>query len=327
MDVPTPHAGPGEVRVRVRAAGVQPYDCAVREGWNPPGAPPGFPRIPGNEFAGVIDEVGGGSSPETRQAGRKAELEAHHGPEAHGGSEADGGPATRGGLKGHDGPGTHDGPYLGQEVIGFGMLRAYAEYIVVPADQVAAKPAAMSWEVAGGFSAGAQTAHIALTELGVGEGDTLLIHGAAGAVGTVAVQLAVAWGARVIGTARPENHDYLRSLGAVPIAYGDGLEERIRKTADRVDAALDGAGGEALDVSLAFTRNVLTLVDHGRAAGLGVRVTPPLRSRERLAELAGMYADGLLRVHVRAAYPLARAADAHRDVGSGHGRGKVVLVV
>ncbi|MFF5081222.1 NADP-dependent oxidoreductase [Actinoplanes sp. NPDC000266] len=273
MEVPTPEAGAGEVRVRIRAAGVQPYDCAVREGWNPAGAPPGFPRIPGNEFAGVVDQ----------------------------------------------------GDAEGQEVIGFGMLGAYAEYIVVPAHHVTAKPSAMPWEVAGGFSAGAQTAHIALLELGVNKGDTLLIHGAAGAVGTVAVQLGLAWGATVIGTAAPANHDYLRELGAVPIAYGEGLSSRVHDVAPHgVDAVLDGAGGEALDLSLRLTPNVLTLVDHGRE---GVKVTPPLRSRERLAELAGMYADGLLRVHVRAAYPLARAAGAHRDVGSGHGRGKVVITV
>ncbi|SNY49804.1 NADP-dependent oxidoreductase [Paractinoplanes atraurantiacus] len=279
MEVPTPHAGAGEVRVRVRAAGVQPYDCAVREGWNPAGAPPGFPRIPGNEFAGVVDQVGAGVT-DARE---------------------------------------------GQEVIGFGMLGAYAEYIVVPAEHVTAKPAGMPWEVAGGFSAGAQTAHIALLELGLAKGDTLLIHGAAGAVGTVAVQLGVAWGATVIGTAAPANHDYLRGLGAVPVSYGQGLASRVRDVAPQgIDAVLDGAGGEALDVSLGLTGNVLTLVDHGRE---GVKVTPPLRSRERLAELAGMYADGLLRVHVRAAYPLARAADAHRDVGSGHGRGKVVVTL
>ncbi|XVV11255.1 NADP-dependent oxidoreductase [Actinoplanes sp. CA-131856] len=273
MEVPTPYAGDGEVRVRIRAAGVQPYDCAVREGWNPAGAPPGFPRIPGNEFAGVVDQ----------------------------------------------------GEAEGQEVIGFGMLGAYAEYIVVPDHHVTAKPPAMPWEVAGGFSAGAQTAHIALLELGVAKGDTLLIHGAAGAVGTVAVQLGLAWGATVIGTAAPANHDYLRGLGAVPIAYGEGLPSRVREVAPHgVDAVLDGAGGEALDMSLSLTSNVLTLVDHGRD---GVKVTPPLRSRERLAELAGMYAGGRLRIHVRAAYPLARAADAHRDVGSGHGRGKVVITL
>jgi NADPH:quinone reductase-like Zn-dependent oxidoreductase len=184
----------------------------------------------------------------------------------------------------------------------------------------------MPWEVAGGFSAGAQTAHIALREIGVGAGDTVLIHGAAGAVGTVATQLAVAWGATVIGTAAEANHEYLRSLGASPVAYGEGLLDRLRPA----DAALDAAGGAALDASLELVRDrgrIVTLVEHARAAELGVRVTPNLRSAERLAELADLYARDGLRIHVRSSYPLERAADAHREIETGHGRGKIVLTV
>jgi NADPH:quinone reductase-like Zn-dependent oxidoreductase len=216
-------------------------------------------------------------------------------------------------------------------VLGFGQLNAYAEYLVVPAAQVTAKPATMPWEQAGGFTAGAQTAHIALGEVRAGPGDTVLIHAAAGSVGTMAVQLAVLAGATVIGTAAPVNHDYLRSLGAIPVAYGDGLLDRVRALAPGgVDAAVDGAGGDALTVSLAVVKDcerILTLVEHARAAELGIRVTPNARSAERLAELAGLHADGRLRMHVRATYPLERAADAHRDVESGHGRGKVVLTL
>ncbi|GII62405.1 oxidoreductase [Sphaerisporangium krabiense] len=285
MEVATPEAGPGEVRVRVRAAGVQPYDCAVRAGWIPPGVPPDIPKIPGNEFAGVVDRTGPGVT----------------------------------------------GVAAGDEVLGFGRLDAYAEYIVVPADQVTAKPAEMPWEVAGGFSAGAQTAHIALRELGVGAGDTVLVHAAAGGVGTIAVQLAAAWGAAVVGTASEANHDYLRGLGAVPVAYGEGLVARVRAAAPGgVDAALDGAGGDALTASLELVKDrsrVLTLVEHGQAEALGVRVTPALRSAARLAELAGMYARGELRVHVRETFPLERAADAHRAVETRHGAGKVVITV
>ncbi|MEJ3748859.1 NADP-dependent oxidoreductase [Actinomycetes bacterium KLBMP 9797] len=285
MELDTPEAGPGQVRVRVKAAGVQPYDCAVRAGWTPPGVAPGLPKVPGNEFAGVVDQIGSG----VRDVA------------------------------------------VGAEVLGFGQLDAYAEYIVVPADQVTAKPPRMPWEVAGGFTAGAQTAHIALRELGVGKDDTLLIHGAAGAVGTVAVQLAVAWGARVIGTAREANHEYLRSFGAEPVAYGEGLLDRVRALAPGgVDAALDGAGGDALAASLALVADrsrILTLVEHAKAAELGIRLTRPLRSAARLAELADLYAEGTLRIHVRRTYPLAEAADAHREVETGHGRGKVVLTI
>jgi NADPH:quinone reductase-like Zn-dependent oxidoreductase len=217
---------------------------------------------------------------------------------------------------------------VGAEVLGFGQLGAYAEYVVVPADQVTAKPAGMPWEVAGGFSAAAQTAHIALGEIRPRPGETVLVHGAAGAVGGVAVRLAIAAGATVVGTARPANHDHLRGLGAVPVAYGEGLAGRLKDAAPHgYDAVLDGAGGSALDLSLdlvADRRRILTLVDHGRAAELGISVTPNARSRERLAALA---ARDDLRFHVRRTYPLARAADAHREVETGHGRGKVVLLV
>ncbi|TDB86795.1 NADP-dependent oxidoreductase [Actinomadura sp. KC216] len=285
LDVPVPEVGPGQVRVRVRAAGVQPFDLAVREGWSPPGTPEGFPRVPGNEFAGVVVQVGDGVT----------------------------------GVK------------PGAEVIGNCRLNAYAEYVVVPAEVLVAKPASMPWDVAGGFPAAVMTPHIAVEELAVGPGDTLLVHAAAGAVGTVAVQLGRIAGATVIGTAGEGNHEYLRSLGAIPVAYGDGLEERVRAAApDGVDAALDGAGGDALAVSLALVKDrdrIITLVEHERAAELGVRLTPDKRSAARVAEAARFYEEGRLKIHVRGVFPLERAADAHREVATGHGRGKVVLTV
>ncbi len=276
LDVPEPHAGPGEVRVRVRAAGVQPYDAAVRAGWTPPGVVLDWPRIPGNEFAGVVDE----------------------------------------------------GPGAGTEVLGFSTLKSYAEYVVVPANQVTPKPGGMPWEVAGGFTAGAQTAHIAVEQLGVGPGDTLLVQGAAGAVGTVAVQLAGLAGAAVVGTGSEANQDYLRSLGAIPVVYGEGLAERLRD--HEPTAVLDGAGGAALDVSLQLVEDrdrIITLVEHARAPRDGIRVLPNLRSAARLAELADLYAEGRLSFHVRRTVDLADAADAHREIETGHGRGKVVLTL
>ncbi|WP_370966812.1 NADP-dependent oxidoreductase [Amycolatopsis sp. cg9] len=275
LDLPEPHAGPGEVRVRVKAAGVQPYDAAVRAGWEPPGLELGWPRVPGNEFAGIVDE---------------GELEA------------------------------------GTEVLGFTAVRAAAEYIVVPASDVTPKPPEMPWEVAGGFTAGAQTASIALEALKLRAGETLLVHAAAGSVGTAAVQLAKLKGAAVIGTASASNQDYVRSLGATPVVYGEGLKERVAPLG--VDVVLDGAGGEAFDLSLELVKDrtrILTLVEHGRAAGLGVLVSKSGRSAARLAELAALYAKGDLRFHVRRAYPYTEAAAAHREIETGHGRGKIVL--
>jgi len=284
IEVAEPRPGPGEVRVRVEAAGVQPYDIAVVQGWVPQGVDPTFPRIPGNEFAGVVDRVGAGV--------------------------------------------TGFGP--GDEVLGYGRLGCYAQYVVVPSEQIAAKPADMPWAVAGGFPAGALNAHVALGELGVDHGETLLIHGAAGAVGTVAVQLARVWGVTVIAAARAPHHEYLRSLGALPIAYGDDFVHRVRALApDGVDAVLDGVGGTALDASLELVHDrgrILTLVDHARAAALGVRLTVDKRSAARLTELADLYARGELAIHVRKTFPMSRAGDAHRAHLAGNNRGKIVLV-
>ncbi|WTW97292.1 NADP-dependent oxidoreductase [Streptomycetaceae bacterium NBC_01309] len=294
-EVATPEPGPGEVRVRVKAAGVQPFDVAVVEGWLPAyladadAAP--LPRVPGNEFAGVVDAVGTGVT--VNPLG--AELS------------------------------------VGTEVVGFSILNSYAEHIVVPAEHVTVKPVGMPWEVAGGLNSGTQTSSIALEMLGVKTGETVLVNAAAGNVGTIAVQLARELGAKVIGTAREENHAYLRELGAIPVAYGPGTADRLRAAApDGIDALLDGAGGASLDAALELVdaARVITLVDHHRATAGGIRTTDAsLRHVSRLAHAAELYARGALKVHVRRTYPLARAADAQREVAVGHGRGKVVLLV
>ncbi|MER8235261.1 NADP-dependent oxidoreductase [Streptomyces sp. NPDC094049] len=284
-EVDTPRPAPGEVRVRVRAAGVQAYDCAVRAGWNPPGMTLAFPQVLGNDFAGVVDELGEGVT----------------------------------------------GFSVGDEVLGWAVLSCYAQYLVVPAEQVVSKPANMPWTEAGAFSASAQTAHTALKALEVGPGDTLLVHAAAGGVGTITVQLAREWGATVIGTAGEHNHAYLRSLGAIPVTYGEGLADRVRALAPQgVTAVLDCIGGEALDVSVALVEDrarIATLVDFGRVEELGVRAVFSQRSAERLRELTEVYGRNRLRVEISRVLPLDAAADAHRDVETGHVRGKVVLSV
>lgn len=286
LDLPDPPAGPGEVRVRVRAAGVLPFDLGVRTGWAPPSVDLTHPVVPGNEFAGVVDQVGEGVA----------------------------------------------GVAVGAEVLGYGLLGAYAERVVVPADQVVAKPRAMPWEIAGGLSGNGQGAHLALEAMRLGPGDTVLIHAAAGGLGTIAVQLARALGAAtVIGTASPANHAYLRSLGAVPVAYGPGLVDRVRAVApDGVDAALDAAGPEALYASAELVRDltrVRTMVSDEAARELGVPALAPARSGARLAALVRLCLGGQLRLHLRRVFPLRDAADAHRELATGHGRGKIVLRV
>lgn len=284
-EVEDPEAGSGQVRVRVRAAGVQPADLAVRQGWAPPGTALRLPLTPGNEFAGTVDQVGD---------------------RAHGFT-------------------------VGSDVLGFTTLGSYAELIAVDADHVVAKPGPMPWEVAGALSASGQTAHTALEDLAAGPGDTLLVHAAGGGVGSMAVQLARHRGATVIGTGSEASHAHLRSLGAVPVAYGEGLAERVRALApDGVDAALDAAGGDALSVSVELVddrERIGTLVDFGGAGRLGVRALRSRPSASRLAELVDLHGRGVLRVPIWRTFPMADAAAAHREVATRHTRGKVVLLV
>ncbi|MFC0863410.1 NADP-dependent oxidoreductase [Sphaerimonospora cavernae] len=284
-EVPDPVPGAGQVRVRVRAAGVQPFDLAVREGWRPSYATGELPSIPGNEFAGVIDSVGDGVT----------------------------------------------GWRPGEEVLGFGLLGCYAEYVVVGADQIVRKPPSMPWEVAGGFTAGAQTAEIAWEEVGPGPGDVVLIHAAAGNVGGFAVQLARLRGARVIGTSRSDHHDYLRGLGAEPVDYRSDLVGRVRGLApDGVDVVLDGAGREALAATLELAKDLTrtrTIYAHEEGPKVGVATLSGTRSAERLGHLAELYGKGEITSLIRSTYPLDRAADAHRELETGHGRGKIVITV
>ncbi|MFF8773327.1 NADP-dependent oxidoreductase [Kitasatospora sp. NPDC015120] len=281
--VPDPAPGPGEVRVRVYAAGVQPVDLAIREGRAPAGVEIAPGLIPGNEFAGVVDRLG---------------------------------------------EGVRDWA-VGDEVLGFRLLGCAAELVTADAARLVRKPAGMPWEHAGALSASGQTAHLALTELKAGAGDTVLVHGAAGGVGTVAVQLARAWGATVIGTASARNHGYLRELGAVPVAYGEGLVERVRAAAPQgVDAAFDAAGRGALEASVELVADrsrIGTVVDYPAARRLGVLGIRGERTAARLAGLVALWEAGALRLEIAETFPLGRAADAHRLVGTGHVRGKVVL--
>ncbi|HEY1178251.1 MAG TPA: NADP-dependent oxidoreductase, partial [Phytomonospora sp.] len=195
VDRPLPELGPGRVRVRVKAAGIQPVDTYIRRGMAPRGLPLEFPITLGNEYAGIVEACAGDVSDVSP----------------------------------------------GDEVLGFQPLACHAEEAVVPASQLVAKPPEMPWEIAGSLSASGQTAHVAMEFLGVGEGDTLLVHAAAGGVGTMAVQLARRLGATVIGTASERNHGFLREIGAEPTTNGEGLVERVRALGS-VDRALDTAG-------------------------------------------------------------------------------------
>jgi NADPH2:quinone reductase len=296
LDAAPGEPGPGQVRITVRAAGVNPADWKGYSGaWGTD--PSRLPMRLGFEAAGVVSAVG----PDAR------------------------GPA---------------GPVrVGDEVIAYRVSGAYAAELVVPAVAVVPKPARLGWVEAGGLMLAGTTAAHTLSATAVGAGDTLVVHGAAGGVGLMVVQLAIARGARVIGTAGAASHDRLRAIGAEPVPYGAGLADRLRAAApEGVDAAVDTVGtDEALDVSLELVADrdrIASIAAFARGAAAGIRLLgsgpgadpgDEVRDAAR-AELARLAGDGTLRVFVEATYPLAAAADAHRHGLAGHSHGKIVLL-
>jgi len=203
----------------------------------------------------------------------------------------------------------------------------FAELVTVPVRALARKPASMSWDEAAGLPLAGLTALRLLTRLEVGEGDTVLVHAAAGGVGSLAVQIARSLGARVIGTASESNHERLRALGAEPVAYGDGLVERVRDLApEGVDAVADFVGG-VLDVTTAVLarggrHGSIADASVAEAGGHYVWVRP---DGEALTHLAALVEKGTLSVPVARTFPLEQLADAFRFSAEGHAAGKIVV--
>jgi NADPH:quinone reductase-like Zn-dependent oxidoreductase len=279
-----PHAGAGQVRVAVTAAGVNPIDWKIRSGAMAQVLPVEFPSVPGVEVAGVVDEIGDGVTDVA----------------------------------------------VGDEVFGFSVGGGAAEYALL--EHYAAKPAGLSWAEAAALPVAVETAVRTLDLLGVVADQTVLINGAAGGVGTAAVQFARARGAHVIGTASEGNHDFLRSLGAEPTTYGAGMVDRVRQLAPNgVDRALDTAGRGALPdlIEIAGSPdNVVTIADFS-AAEHGVRVTTGADQRawQALGQAAELCEAGKLSVPVEQTFPLDQAPEAQRSSEAGHVRGKLVLFV
>jgi len=283
LDVPQP--GPGQVRITVRAAGVNPFDWKIRSGAMAGVIPVKFPVVPGSDVAGVVDRVGEGVTAFA----------------------------------------------VGDEVLGSASSGSYAELTLASVDRITAKPAEVSWEVAAGLPVVATTTYRALALLGLTAGETVVIDGAAGGVGTVAVQVARHRGLTVIGTASERNHDYLRSLGATPVTYGDGLADRVRAVAPHgVDAALDASGRGSIPALIDLTGDpgrVVTIADH-TAGALGVRYTSggPDEVPGSLADAVTLVAAGTITLPIARTYPLSGAAAAHRDSQAGHVHGKLILL-
>ena len=286
VDLPDPHPGPGQVRIAVRAAGVNPSDWKKREGL----MDPELPQTMGYEAAGVVDELGEGVAD-------VAVGDRVFGLSAEGAAQAE-----------------------------LAVLSFYAPI-----------PPSLDFAGAAALPAAVETATRALDQLGVGagagRGSALLINGASGSVGSAAVQLALARGVRVIGTASPANHDYLRTLGAEPVAYGEGLAGRVRALApDGVDAALDVAGSGVLPELIELTggpEHVVTIADFGGAREHGVRFSSGDAGRAvyALAEIGDLIESGRFAPPVVQTFPLAEVAEAHRVSEEGQVRGKLVLVV
>jgi NADPH:quinone reductase-like Zn-dependent oxidoreductase len=220
----------------------------------------------------------------------------------------------------------------GDRVFGF-VTGAGAAELVLLADY-APIPASLDFAGAAALPVAVETATRTLDLLGVGQDSTLLVNGAAGAVGSSAVQLARLRGARVIGTASPNNHEYLRSLGAEPTTYGDRLTDRVREIAPRgVDAALDAAGGGALPalVELAGDRErVVTIADYAGAQETGAQFSGGMgteRAIHALRDVGPLIESGRFSLPVAQTFPLEKIGDAHALSQDGHVRGKLVLLV
>jgi NADPH:quinone reductase-like Zn-dependent oxidoreductase len=231
------------------------------------------------------------------------------------------------------GPGI-DGFAIGEEVIGWTDARAaQAELAVVPRANLTRKPAEVTWEVAGSLHVAGATGWATVRAVGAADGDTVVVAGAAGGVGVFAVQLARRAGARVMGLAGERHHEWLRSVGIAPVAYGDGVADRIREAAPGgVDAFIDLVGGGyvalAVDELGVAPQRVDTIVDFGEVSERGVKAEGNAAgsSAAVLAELAGLVAAGELEVPIAATYPMDRVRDAYGELAEGHVRGKIVLV-
>lgn len=286
-DVPRPAPEAGQVLVEVKAAGVNPGEAKIREGFLHSRWPSTFPSGQGSDLAGIVDQLGAGVT----------------------------------------------GAAVGDEVIGWVDTRSsQAEFAVVEAAHLVPKPAEVPWEVAGGLGVAGFTAWAAVRAVGLKAGETLVVSGAAGGVGSLTVQLARRAGATVIGLAGESNHAWLERHGVIPVSYGGDVADRVRAVAARVDAFIDTYGGDYVELALnelhVEPAKVDTIVRFDAPDKYGVKAEGNAvgASAATLAELAALVAAGDLEVPIAATYPLDQVREAYRRLESGHIRGKIVLL-
>jgi len=229
------------------------------------------------------------------------------------------------------GEGTHSFS-VGDEVIGFTNKRAsQAEFVVVEASDLIYRPRNVSWEAGGSLFVVGTTAYAATRAVSLKRGDTVVVSGAAGGVGSLVVQLAGREGGKVIGLASPAHHQWLRDHNVIPLAYGAGVEERIRTAADdHIAAFIDTFGADYVELALRLgvrperidtIANFEAVTKHGVKAEGGAQVA----SAAVLADLAQMIDQGELQIPIARVYPLADVQDAYRDLEQRHSHGKIVL--
>ena len=224
------------------------------------------------------------------------------------------------------------GVTVGENVIAYTDNRAsQAEYVLVEAANLAPKPDAVPWDVAGALYVVGATAYAAVRAVATAAGETVVVAGAAGGVGSVAVQLARLAGATVIGLASPANHEWLAGKGVIPVTYGDGVADRIRHAAPTVDAFIDTQGGDYVQLALELgvsPARIDTIANFSAVAEYGVKGdgNSAGASAGTLAQLAGLIAAGQLEVPIAATFPLTDVRDAYRRLAGGHIRGKIVLI-
>lgn len=288
VDVPRPSPGPGEVLVRVRAASINPGEAKIRRGTMHERFPATFPSGQGSDLAGIVEEVGPGV--------------------------------------------TELAP--GDPVFGFNWTRAsQAELVVTQVERLVRKPEEVPWEVAGALFVAGSTAYASVRAVEPKPGETVAVSAAAGGVGSLAVQLAARTGARVLGIASHDHHEWLRAHGVEPVAYGDGVEERLRQASGgRLDAFVDTHGGGYVELAIALgvpPQRINTVADFVAVRELGVKAegSSTAATRDVLAELGRLVADGELEVPIKATYPLDEVQEAFRDLEGGHGLGKIVLTM
>jgi NADPH:quinone reductase-like Zn-dependent oxidoreductase len=281
-EAPEPHAGPGQIRIVVRAASVNFADWKFLSGRFARGQPLEGIGYPGYDAAGVVDEVGEDVT----------------------------------------------GVAVGDDVFGLGT-QTQAEYAVL--NSWARKPASVDWAVAAAAGTVTETAERVLRLLDVKEGDTLLIDGGAGGVGSATTQFAKARGATVIASASEANQDHLREIGAIPVVYGQGMVDRVRALdVDKIDAVLDAVGKTPIEdlISLAPKPSQVVSIANFSAPAAGARATgggADSQPMKALAEAAELLEQSKLVIKIQT-FPFDRAAEAYHIIKDGHARAKLVLI-